>query len=159
MVKRWLFTLASAGAATVTLAVSAGTASASTNVITAINHENKVILVSKALTQTQKLVKDDQKDPTKLYHAFDALAAKFDRAATYVSHSTADSSKQREGRDDWVGGVRKVAGALYKLGRAFHEIAEGDTAHTAALLKRAQNEVKAGEALGQKAARLLDTGF
>ncbi len=159
MVKRWLLTLASAGAVAVTLAVSTGSASASTNVITAINHENKVILVSKSLARTEKLLKGGDKDPTKLWHAFDTLAAKYERAATYVSHSSADSTRQSEGRHDWVGGVRDIGGALYKLGRAFHELAEGNAAHTQQLVASADKRVQAGEKLGEKATRLLNTSF
>ena len=157
MVKRWLFTLASAGAVALTLAVATGTASASTNVVAAIAHENNTIEVSKALTQTEKLLKADQKDPTKLWHAYDALALRFEHAATYVSHSSADSARQSQGRHDWVAGVRDIAGALYKLGRAFHALAQGNTAHTQQLLASAERKVTAGEKLSTAAVRLLST--
>ena len=158
MLKRWLFALASTGAVCTTLAVTAGTASANINVVAAIQHENRVILVSKALTQAQKLEAAD-KDPARLSKVFDALATKLDGAASYVSHSSADSSRQSEGRADWVGGVRDIAGALYKLGHAFHYLAIKDPEKAEPYVKAAEKKLKAGEALGTKAGHLLNTNF
>jgi hypothetical protein len=158
--RRMLGAAVPVAAACVTLAVSAAPASASVNVVTAINQQNLHIGATGAVQRLKRLETTDRKDPTKLYHAFDQVAARFAHAATVVSHSSVDSARQATGRHDFVTATRDLSGALYKLGHAFHLIARHTTGpEVDRLLLAAERTTNRAEKLGRRADRLLGVNF
>jgi hypothetical protein len=147
-------------AACVTLAVSAAPASASVNVVTAINQQNLRIGATGEIERLQRLETAAKKNAAKLYHAFDRLAGRLTHAATVVDHASVTSSRQRAGRGDFVVATRDLSGALYKLGHAFHLIA---THHAGPKVERlvlaAESQSRRAETLGRRSDRLLGVTF
>ena len=110
---------------------------------------------SSALKKLKGLDASKPGDARKLIKPIDALAGKFDHAATVVAGSTADSPTQRIARKDWSTGVREFATGFYTLDRALRDVSDGNPSKAVALVTKADKTIKAGEKLGDRADRLL----
>ena len=153
--RRFIVAIAPVVAICATLTVTAGSASASVSVVTAIHGQDKAVNESAALKKLKGLDASKPGDAKKLIKPIDTLAKKFDHAANVVADSTADSSTQRLARRDWTTGVREFATGFFTLDRALRDVSDGNPSQAVSLVAKADKSIRAGEKLGDKADRLL----
>jgi len=148
--------LVSAFAACFLAVAVAGVAQASAmSVKTAIKTQDKVLKSSSALNSLKHLKVTTAAQVKVAIRKDKTLESKLNHAATVVAAATAIGTKQRQGRKDWVDGVRDISKGFGVLNSALEDAIHGKAAAAKTAELKAENKVTAGDALGAKGDKLL----
>ncbi len=147
----------SVGVAAVMAAGAASAAQASsTNVVTAIKAQDKII--SKTIGYKELNGKIQAKTPAqarRLITNLDKLEKISAHSVDIVAASTASSAKQREGKQDWIKGSREQNRGLLQLDAALKDVLDKKVAAFKREYPKAIKTFAAGTKLGIKGDKLL----
>jgi hypothetical protein len=150
------FRVVSIGLAVAVAASASGVAQAtSTNVVTAIKAQDRVIKRSPAYKDLQRVDVKTKAQARTLLRSFSALRREADQAATVVAAASTSNARQKQGQRDWVHGAREFANGLGEFDAGFRDLAAGKTADAKRELLKAERTLKAGNALGSRGDKLL----
>jgi hypothetical protein len=140
----------------VAAAATGGVAQAnSTNVVTAIKSQDKVIKRSPAYKELQHFDVKTKTQARTLLKSFSALQREADHAASVVAAASTSSARQKSGQRDWVNGMREGARGIGQFETGIKDLLAGKKTDAKQEVVRAEKTLKAGNALGSKGDKLL----
>jgi hypothetical protein len=142
-------------AAVVAMGATGVAQAASTNVVTAIKTQDRVIKRSPAYKDLQHIDVKTKAQARMLLKSFSTLRREADHAASVVAAASTSGARQKQGQRDWVNGAREFASGLGEFLTGFNDLRAGKTADAKRELLKADKTLKAGNALGSKGDKLL----
>lgn len=127
----------------------------STNVVTAIKSQDKLIKRSPAYKELQHFDVKTKTQARTLLKSFSALQREADHAASVVAAASTSSARQKSGRRDWVNGMREGARGIGQFDTGIKDLLAGKKTDAKREVVKAEKTLKAGNALGSKGDKLL----
>jgi hypothetical protein len=141
--------------AVMVLAAVVSVAAASGMTVTqAIKAQDKIVRSNPEYKSLKHIKANTVAQAKALIPKLDSLKRSVDHAATAVSSASATSS-QKAGQRDWVKGGRLLADGLGGLAAGLNDVVHGKTSAAKSALARAQRNLDAADAIGEKGDRLL----